>query len=71
MSAARSTALAAPAAPMPAAPPPITTIRWAMQHPLPTSRDGTFSIRYESYTILAGAMLNVKTPSPFSRADTA
>jgi hypothetical protein len=79
MSAAGSTALAAPAAPMPAAPPPITTIRWALLisglisgstlFPRP-GRDGTFSIRYESYTMLAVAMLNVKTPSPFSPVDT-
>jgi hypothetical protein len=32
-------------------------------------RAGTFSIRYEPYTILAAAMLNVKTPSPFSPVD--
>ena len=27
--------------------------------------DATFSIRYKSYTILAGAMLNVKIRTPF------
>ena len=59
--------MAAPAAPMPAAPPPITTIRWAISS-LFRSRDETFSIRYDSYTILAVAMLNVKTRSPFRRA---
>jgi len=59
--------LAAPAAPMPAAPPPITTIRWAISS-LFRSRDETFSIRYDSYTILAVAMLNVKTRSSLYRA---
>src|SRR5262245_51166695 len=39
------------------------------RHPLPMSRDETFSIGYESYTILARAVVNVKTRSSPNPAD--